>query len=86
MITLKRQAIFRPVSSGNPEPSSCGITELLLMCVLVLITSHPTFYIHCFTQSAIVDYGDSKERRHGARITPQGERPVPALEGLDLDA
>jgi len=36
--------------------------------------------------SAIVDYGDSKERRHGARITPQGERPVPALEGLKLDA
>ncbi|KAF7306550.1 TauD domain-containing protein [Mycena indigotica] len=35
--------------------------------------------------SAIVDYGDSKERRHGARITPQAERPIPALEGLKLD-
>lgn len=35
--------------------------------------------------SAIVDYGESKERRHGARITPQAERPVPALEGLVLD-
>ncbi|KAJ3787668.1 TauD-domain-containing protein [Lentinula aff. detonsa] len=34
--------------------------------------------------SAIVDYGESKERRHGARITPQAERPIPALEGLDL--
>ncbi|KAJ3875828.1 hypothetical protein F5051DRAFT_51960 [Lentinula edodes] len=34
--------------------------------------------------SAIVDYGDSKQRRHGARITPQAERPVPALEDLDL--
>jgi sulfonate dioxygenase len=34
--------------------------------------------------SAIVDYGESGERRHGARITPQAERPVPALEGLDL--
>jgi len=37
-------------------------------------------------QSAIVDYGDSKERRHGARITPQAERPIPAFEGLELDA
>ncbi|KAK7041929.1 hypothetical protein VNI00_008911 [Paramarasmius palmivorus] len=36
--------------------------------------------------SAIVDYGESKERRHGARITPQAERPIPALEGLDLNA
>ncbi|KAG9314624.1 TauD-domain-containing protein [Chiua virens] len=34
--------------------------------------------------SAIVDYGDSKERRHGARITPQGERPIPACDGLKL--
>ncbi|KAI0080042.1 TauD-domain-containing protein [Panus rudis PR-1116 ss-1] len=36
--------------------------------------------------SAIVDYGDSKERRHGARITPQAERPIPAWDGLDLSA
>ncbi|KAL0578484.1 hypothetical protein V5O48_003533 [Marasmius crinis-equi] len=36
--------------------------------------------------SAIVDYGQSKERRHGARITPQAERPIPALDGLDLSA
>ncbi|TFY80183.1 hypothetical protein EWM64_g3822 [Hericium alpestre] len=35
--------------------------------------------------SAIVDYAESKERRHGARITPQAERPIPALEGLQLD-
>ncbi|KAF7340038.1 TauD domain-containing protein [Mycena venus] len=35
--------------------------------------------------SAIVDYASSKERRHGARITPQAERPIPALEGLKLD-
>ncbi|KAF9458344.1 alpha-ketoglutarate-dependent sulfonate dioxygenase [Collybia nuda] len=34
--------------------------------------------------SAIVDYKESKERRHGARITPQAERPIPAGEGLDL--
>ncbi|KAG1754977.1 TauD-domain-containing protein [Suillus paluster] len=34
--------------------------------------------------SAIVDYGKSNERRHGARITPQAERPIPALEGLEL--
>ncbi|THH29740.1 hypothetical protein EUX98_g4448 [Antrodiella citrinella] len=34
--------------------------------------------------SAIVDYGDSQERRHGARITPQAERPIPALDDLDL--
>ena len=37
-------------------------------------------------KSAIVDYGNGKERRHGARITPQAERPLPALEGLDLSA
>lgn len=36
--------------------------------------------------SAIVDYGESKERRHGARIAPQAERPIPALDGLDLSA
>lgn len=36
------------------------------------------------TQTAILDYIESKERRHGARITPQAERPIPALEGLDL--
>jgi sulfonate dioxygenase len=34
--------------------------------------------------SAIVDYSDSGERRHGARITPQAERPIPALDGLEL--
>lgn len=37
-----------------------------------------------FFQSAIVDYKESKERRHGARITPQAERPIPAWEGLEL--
>ncbi|KAG1757260.1 TauD-domain-containing protein [Suillus lakei] len=47
-------------------------------CWLVGLTS---ITIH---QSAIVDYGKSNERRHGARITPQAERPVPALEGLEL--
>ncbi|TFK41283.1 hypothetical protein BDQ12DRAFT_600984 [Crucibulum laeve] len=36
--------------------------------------------------SAIVDFKDRGERRHGARITPQAERPIPALEGLDLSA
>ncbi|KAH8120612.1 TauD-domain-containing protein [Phellopilus nigrolimitatus] len=36
--------------------------------------------------SAIADYGKelSKERRHGARITPQAERPIPAWDGLEL--
>ncbi|KZT23869.1 TauD-domain-containing protein [Neolentinus lepideus HHB14362 ss-1] len=34
--------------------------------------------------SAILDYGESNETRHGARITPQAERPIPAYEGLDL--
>ncbi|KAF8845377.1 TauD-domain-containing protein [Paxillus ammoniavirescens] len=34
--------------------------------------------------SAIVDYGNSKQRRHGARITPQAERPIPALDSLVL--
>ncbi|KAF7978882.1 hypothetical protein HWV62_44377 [Athelia sp. TMB] len=35
--------------------------------------------------SAIVDYHASGERRHGARIAPQAERPIPALDGLQLD-
>lgn len=30
------------------------------------------------------NYGEYKARRHGARITPQAERPIPALEGLEL--
>ncbi|KIM48317.1 hypothetical protein M413DRAFT_440038 [Hebeloma cylindrosporum] len=34
--------------------------------------------------SAIVDFENTGEARHGARITPQAERPIPALEGLDL--
>lgn len=34
--------------------------------------------------SAIVDFAGTGERRHGARITPQAERPIPALDGLDL--
>ncbi|KAF9243831.1 TauD-domain-containing protein [Melanogaster broomeanus] len=34
--------------------------------------------------SAIVDYGNSKERRHGARITPQAEQPIPASDSLVL--
>lgn len=35
-------------------------------------------------QSAIVDFKETGEARHGARITPQAERPIPALDGLDL--
>ncbi|KAL1719453.1 hypothetical protein EV715DRAFT_272624 [Schizophyllum commune] len=35
--------------------------------------------------SAIVDFKDGKQRRHGCRITPQAERPIPAKEGLKLD-
>ncbi|OCB91188.1 TauD-domain-containing protein [Sanghuangporus baumii] len=36
--------------------------------------------------SAMADYGKelSKERRHGLRITPQAERPIPAWDGLEL--
>ncbi|KAF9229622.1 alpha-ketoglutarate-dependent sulfonate dioxygenase [Gyrodon lividus] len=34
--------------------------------------------------SAIVDYENSKQRRHGARITPQAERPIPASNNLVL--
>ena len=35
-------------------------------------------------QSAILDFEDLQERRHGARITPQAERPIPASESLVL--
>jgi sulfonate dioxygenase len=34
--------------------------------------------------SAIVDYTESNQRRHGLRITPQAERPIPAMQGLEL--
>ncbi|KAL5641381.1 hypothetical protein ACGC1H_001754 [Rhizoctonia solani] len=36
--------------------------------------------------TAIADFIDfaENERRHGARITPQAERPIPALESLEL--
>ncbi|RXW18920.1 hypothetical protein EST38_g6930 [Candolleomyces aberdarensis] len=36
--------------------------------------------------SANVDFRHLPYARHGARITPQAERPIPALEGLDLSA
>ncbi|PPQ92700.1 hypothetical protein CVT25_014007 [Psilocybe cyanescens] len=36
--------------------------------------------------SAIIDFKESGEARHGARITPQAERPIPALDGLDLSS
>ncbi|KAJ3998880.1 hypothetical protein F5050DRAFT_1865982 [Lentinula boryana] len=35
--------------------------------------------------SALFDFAGSPERRHGARITPQAERPIPALDGLQVD-
>ncbi|KAH8827342.1 hypothetical protein DL96DRAFT_1669910 [Flagelloscypha sp. PMI_526] len=34
--------------------------------------------------TAILDFIDTKERRHGLRITPQAERPIPAKDGLSL--
>ncbi|KAF5312610.1 hypothetical protein D9619_003470 [Psilocybe cf. subviscida] len=34
--------------------------------------------------SAIIDFKESGAARHGARITPQAERPIPALDGLEL--
>ncbi|KAI0336168.1 TauD-domain-containing protein [Cubamyces sp. BRFM 1775] len=34
--------------------------------------------------SAILDFEKTSARRHGARITPQAERPIPALDGLEL--
>ncbi|KAF8530947.1 TauD-domain-containing protein [Gautieria morchelliformis] len=37
------------------------------------------------THSALIDFGEFKERRHGARITPQAERPIPALDSLELE-
>ena len=36
-------------------------------------------------QSAILDFIETEERRHGVRITPQGEKPIPAWDGLKLD-
>jgi len=35
--------------------------------------------------SAIIDFSESGQRRHGARITPQAERPIPANPDLVLD-
>ncbi|KAF7359178.1 TauD-domain-containing protein [Mycena sanguinolenta] len=36
--------------------------------------------------SALFDYAGTPARRHGARITPQAERPIPADPTLDLSA
>lgn len=37
-------------------------------------------------QTAILDFHlDPAARRHGVRITPQAERPIPALDGLELE-
>ncbi|TFY67745.1 hypothetical protein EVJ58_g1425 [Rhodofomes roseus] len=36
--------------------------------------------------SAIVDFISGGQRRHGVRLAPQAERPIPALDGLDLSA
>ncbi|KAG2023608.1 alpha-ketoglutarate-dependent taurine dioxygenase [Coprinopsis cinerea AmutBmut pab1-1] len=36
--------------------------------------------------SATVDFKERGQRRHGLRITPQAERPIPALDGWDLSA
>jgi sulfonate dioxygenase len=56
------------------------------------ITAHVSFKVAAvssFTdsrlQSAIVDYKEIQGRRHGARITPQAERPIPADPNLVLD-
>ncbi|KAJ7035544.1 TauD-domain-containing protein [Mycena alexandri] len=35
--------------------------------------------------SAISDYSQLKARRHGARITPQAERPIPALASMKME-
>ncbi|KAJ6605808.1 TauD-domain-containing protein [Mycena sp. CBHHK59/15] len=35
--------------------------------------------------SAMSDYAKLKACRHGARITPQAERPIPALESMKMD-
>jgi len=32
----------------------------------------------------VVDFGPSGQRRHGARVTPQAERPIAAWEGLEV--
>lgn len=38
------------------------------------------------SHSANIDFLDSTTRRHGVRLTPQAERPLAALEGMELDA
>ncbi|KAF7370976.1 Alpha-ketoglutarate-dependent sulfonate dioxygenase [Mycena sanguinolenta] len=35
--------------------------------------------------TATVDFGHLKSRRHGARITPQAERPIPANASMKMD-
>lgn len=52
----------------------------MFVLILFVILSPLTYLL----QSAIVDFKETGEARHGARITPQAERPIPALEGLDL--
>lgn len=58
------------------------ITAHVRVILISIVAVDFTFYD---SQSAIVDYKNSGERRHGARITPQAERPI-GPEGLDLSA
>ncbi|KAJ7857080.1 hypothetical protein B0H14DRAFT_3135881 [Mycena olivaceomarginata] len=37
------------------------------------------------SHTATSDYAHLKARRHGARISAQAERPIPALDGLKMD-
>ena len=48
---------------------------------LFLVSTH---FTKLGVQSAILDFEATLERRHGARITPQAERPIPANENLKL--
>lgn len=85
MTTSTRVVTYKRGSTGLQTPLCFGTTVTQLTYVYNAMIDCSEAY-RLVSQSAIVDYGDSKERRHGARITPQAERPIPALEGLDLSA
>lgn len=85
MTTSTRAVTYKHGFTGLQTPSCFGTTETQLTYVHKLMFHRSQPY-RLMAQSAIVDYGESKERRHGARITPQAERPIPALDGLDLSA
>ncbi|KAG8691343.1 hypothetical protein FRC11_004900 [Ceratobasidium sp. 423] len=69
----------------NWEPNTVVIWDNRVTAHVCLSLLYQYFYVNNVNlQTAIIDFAESGERRHGARVTPQAERPIPALETLEL--